>query len=398
VALPTLPHLSTADRRARLAQRHHLAASYAAHTPEEVACDIVALHGTDPATVFLSVAARLGTPSTADLERALYVDKTLLRMLGMRRTVFTVPVGVAPVVQAACTRAIAAQERKRTVQLLSEGTELSGDLARWFVDLEAATEVALQQRGEATAQELTADVPLLRTSISMAQGKSYGGVQNVVTRVLSQLAADGRIVRARPRGSWISSQFRWAYFDSWLPGGLPDLDVHAAQAELVRRWLRAFGPGTLVDLKWWTGLTTGEVKRALAGLETVEVRLDDDRVGLVLADDVGPVGDVEPWIALLPALDPTPMGYTERDWFLGPHAPRLFDRSGNIGPSIWSDGRIVGGWAQLKNGTVAFKLLEDIGAEAERKVARAAELFGDWLGTVRVTPRFRTPLERELSA
>src|SRR5207248_7965990 len=104
------------------------------------------------------------------------------------------------------------------------------------------------------------------------------------------------------------------------------------------------------------------------------------------------------WIALLPGLDPTPMGYVERDWFLGPHAPRIFDRSGNIGPSIWCDGRIVGGWAQRKNGTIAFKLLEDIGAQAEKSVAHAADLLGRWLGSVRVTPRFRTPLERELSA
>ena len=92
VALPTLPQISTAERRARLGSRQRLVASHAAHTPEEVACDLVALHGSDPATVFLSVAARLGVPSSADVERALYVDKTLVRMLGMRRTVFTVPV------------------------------------------------------------------------------------------------------------------------------------------------------------------------------------------------------------------------------------------------------------------------------------------------------------------
>src|SRR5262245_17224946 len=105
VALPALPSISTAERRARLGQRHRLAASHAAPSPELVACDVVALHGTDPATVFLSVAARVGVPASGDVERALYVDKTLVRMLGMRRTVFTVPVEVAPIVQAACTRA-----------------------------------------------------------------------------------------------------------------------------------------------------------------------------------------------------------------------------------------------------------------------------------------------------
>ena len=92
------------------------------------------------------------------------------------------------------------------------------------------------------------------------------------------------------------------------------------------------------------------------------------------------------------------MGFVDRGWFLGDHAPRLFDRTGNIGPSVWSDGRIVGGWAQRKNGTMAYKLLEDVGAAAERAVESAAHDLERWLGAVRVTPRFRTPLERELSA
>jgi hypothetical protein len=244
---------------------------------------------------------------------------------------------------------------------------------------------------------LSTDIPALRTPIRFNEDKSYGGVQNVVTRVLSQLAADGRIVRARPRGSWISSQFRWSSIDAWLPHGLADLSVSDAQVELVRRWLLAFGPGTLGDLKWWTGLTLGDVRRALNALEITEVELDG-ATGFVLADDIEPVGAPEPWIALLPALDPTPMGYTEREWFLGPHAPSLFDRSGNIGPTVWANGRVVGGWAQRKNGTIAFKLLEDIGSTLDKRVSHAAEFLGNWLGDVRVTPRFRTPLERELSA
>ena len=51
--------------------------------------------------------------------------------------------------------------RKRTVQLLAQGTDLKGDLARWFSDLEDATQQALEKRGEATAQELTSDLPAL---------------------------------------------------------------------------------------------------------------------------------------------------------------------------------------------------------------------------------------------
>jgi hypothetical protein len=118
--------------------------------------------------------------------------------------------------------------------------------------------------------------------------------------------------------------------------------------------------------------------------------------GAVLPDDLQPAPAPEPWVALLPALDPTPMGWTVRDWFLGPHAGALFDRSGNIGPSVWCDGRIVGGWAQRADGEIVTRLLEDVGTEAATAVAAEAERLRQWIGPVRVTPRFRTPLEREL--
>jgi hypothetical protein len=213
------------------------------------------------------------------------------------------------------------------------------------------------------------------------------------------LSAEGRIVRGRPRGSWVSSQYRWAPISAWLPNGLDSLPAAAAaQERLIGEWLRAFGPGTLEDLKWWTGLTMSEVKRALHQLPVAEVDLGGNLTGLLLKDDLVPLPQPEPWICFLPALDPTPMGYSRRDWFLGSHGAALFDQSGNIGPSVWRDGRIVGGWAHRPDGAVAYKLLEDIGSEAEREVKHTAEQLSAWLGEIRVKPRFRTPLERELSS
>jgi hypothetical protein len=387
--------MEVAERRARLGRRHHLAASARAYDPLEVARDLVALHGTDPATVFLSAAARVRQPSVADIERALYTDRQLIRMLGMRRTMFVVSDELAPVVQAACTNAIAAQLKRRYQQLL-EGANVVPEVGSWWASVAEATLAALEKRRLATAQELGQDVPELKTQILRAEGKSYAGTQSIATWMLMQLSAEGRIVRGQPRGSWISSQYRWAPIDAWLPDGLADLPTATAQTALVREWLRAFGPGSLDDLKWWSGLTMGEVKRALAALDTVEVDMGES-VGLVLASDAEAVAAPEPWVALLPALDVTPMAYVRREWFLGSHAPALFDRSGNIGPSVWSDGRIVGGWAQRRDGTVVFKLLEDVGRDAERSIEAAAQALGGWLDAVRITPRFRTPLERELS-
>lgn len=91
-------------------------------------------------------------------------------------------------------------------------------------------------------------------------------------------------------------------------------------------------------------------------------------------------------------------GVAARDWYLGEHGPALFDTNGNIGPTVWWQGRIVGGWAQRPDGAIALHVLEDIGADARAAIEAEAARMTRFLGEVRVTPRFRTPLERELSA
>ncbi|WP_410050062.1 winged helix DNA-binding domain-containing protein [Actinomadura sp. CNU-125] len=230
-----------------------------------------------------------------------------------------------------------------------------------------------------------------------APGKSYSRPTGVTTWVLVVLGCAGRIVRGRPNGSWTSSQYKWAPVEKWLPDGIAPMPADDARTALVERWLRAFGPAPAADLKWWTGWTAAQVKKALAPLDTTEVDLDG-AAGIVLTDDLEPVEAPEPWAALLPALDPTPMGWQERGWFLGEHRPALFDRNGNIGPTIWWDGRVVGGWAQRPDGEIALRFLEDAGAEARAAAEREAGRIAAWYGDVRAIPRFRTPLERELTA
>jgi hypothetical protein len=379
------------ERRARLGVRHLLAAR--AETALEVADALVALHGTDPASVYLAAAARMRAPEVAAIEREMYDERGLVRMLCMRRTVFTVPAALVPVVQAACTNDVARLERRRTLLFLDQAGV--GDDA-WLREVEDATVTALRARGAAFAAELSADEPRLKKKLVLAQGTKNESWPAVAGRVLLGLAAEGRIVRGRPRGSWISSQFRWSPMESWLPGGIPELPADAARAELVRRWLAAYGPGTLADLKWWSGLSLTEVRKALALIDTEDADLDGTP-GVVLASDTEPVAAPGPWVALLPALDPTVMGWAGRGWYLGEHGPALFDRSGNAGPTVWADGRIVGGWAQREDGEVVHRLLEDVGAETSAAVAAEAARLTGWLAPVRVKPRFRTPLERELA-
>jgi len=391
-------HIADAERRARLGLRHRLATPARAREVTTVAGDLVGLHATDPASVFLSAAARLAAPATAivDLERALYDDRRLVRTLGMRRTMFVIPLDLVPVIQAACTDAIAAVERRRLLALI-ESAGIATDGAAWLRRAEDRTLAALEGSDGRTGAELSKAVPELQERVLLGEGKKWGGAVGLTTRVLFLLGAEQRAVRGRPKGGWTSTQHRWVAMDRWLPDGVSKMPAADARAALADRWLAAFGPAAEGDLKWWAGWTVAQTRAALAAAQAVEVALDDGP-GWVRAGDDGPVRSPAPWVALLPALDPTTMGWQRRAWYLGPHGPRLFDRSGNAGPTVWVDGRVVGGWGQRPDGEVVHRLLEDVGAEAVGAVDTAAAALTAWLGGARIKPRFPTPLLRELAA
>ena len=386
--------IDAAERRARLAARHRLAAP----APDVTAATgaLVGLHSSDPVSVYLSARSRVRGFQVAHLEDALYSERSLVRVLGMRRTMFVVPRDLAAVLDAACTRALVAAERRRLLTMIGE-QGLAADPEPWLADVAARTLAALRERGQATAKELTAAVPELAAKLTFGAGRRWAGAMGLSTRVLFLLATEARIVRARPLGTWISSQYRWAATAAWLDGDRPDPEPAAARAELVRRWLAAFGPGTLRDVAWWTGWSQRMTRDALASAGAVEVDLDAG-AGFVLADDLEPVPPPPAWAALLPALDPTVMGWKERSWYLGGHQDRLFDRNGNAGPTVWADGRVVGGWAQRPDGRVVVELLEAVPPAARDRIEEEAERLRRWLAGTVIVPRFRTPLERRLTS
>lgn len=384
-----------AERRARLARRHRLAPGHRAPDAAAATRSVVCLHGTDPATVYLSAWARVDGFVTADLDKALYDDRTLVKHLCMRRTLFVFDARMLGVVQAAASARVADQERRRLAKQV-EQAGLHPDGTAWLAAAEAATLDALDTLGEASATELRAAVPLLEGSIVYAPDKPYGGTAPVGPRVLTTLSAGGRILRGPNQGSWNISRPRWVATRRWL-GVDPELPAEAtARAELVRRWLHAFGPATVADVKWWLGSTVAAARTALADAGAVEVDLHG-APGVALADDLDPVDPVEPWPALLPGLDPTTMGWSERGWYLDPHRGKIFDRNGNGGPTAWWDGRIVGGWNQNPAGEVYLQLLEDVGAEASAALAAEAARLTEWLGGLRIAPRFPSPLSSERS-
>ena len=106
-------HVSDEERRARLAVRHALAPAHRAGSPEVATRALTALHSTEAATVHLSLRARVDALTVADVDRALYTDRSLVKQLAMRRTLFVFPRELLPAVWPSASARVAATERAR---------------------------------------------------------------------------------------------------------------------------------------------------------------------------------------------------------------------------------------------------------------------------------------------
>jgi hypothetical protein len=372
-------HVSDDERRARLAVRHALAPAFRASSPLAATEAMAVLHATEPAAVYLSCWARVPELRLADVDRALYADRTVVKQLAMRRTLFVFPRDLLPAAWPSASARVAAAEGAR----MAKDAAGAGLPADW---LDRAREQVLGVLAGApdglSAAEIRKAAPLLDVTVA---GLWTG------LRVLTHLGATGEIVRGVNGGRWYTSRPRWTLMRDWL-GDVPAApDAAAGYRELVRRWLRAFGPGTEDDLVWWLGSTRGAVRTALASLETVAVTLDGGSTGWLLPDDLDEVPDPGPWVALLPVLDPTIMGWRGRGFYLGPHRDHCFDRNGNAGTSVWVDGRVVGCWVQDAAGVVEVRLLSPVSAAARRALDDEAARLTTWLAGFRVPTVYRSP-------
>ncbi len=344
------------------------------------------LHATEAPSVYLSLWARVDGLTVADVDRALYDERSLVKQLAMRRTLFVFPRDLLPAAWGSASARVAAALRARLAKEIEAGG-LASDGAAWVDAAEAATLAHLADGAELSAQQLREQVPELAGRLDIGKG-AYAANVSVAPRVLTQLGVEAKIVRGRNAGSWWTARPQWTAMASWLGqdgGSVPEpAKEREGYAELVRRWLATFGPGTEADLVWWLGSTKTAVRAALADVAAVEVGLDGGATGWVLPDDQ-PDPPVEPWAALLPVLDPTVMGWKERGFYLGPHGPMLFDTNGNAGTTAWWDGRIVGCWVQDPDGVVLVHLLEDVGADARAALDAEATRLTGWLAGHRVS-------------
>jgi hypothetical protein len=382
-------HVPDSERRARLARRHAVAPWSRVADPEAATRAMTVLHSTEPATVYLSCWARVPDLTVGDVDRALHADRSLVKQLAMRRTLFVFPRDLLPAAWGSASARVAEAELKRMAKDV-EKAGIAADGTQWVHDARAAILAELAGRPDGlTAVEVRDLLPHVAVKFDVTAGSVWNH-----GRLLTHLGLTADIVRGTNTQHWRLSRPRWTLMSDWLGAPPEPLPLAQGYAEIVRRWLATFGPGTEADLVWWLGATKGAVRAALAAVQAVEVSLDGGGVGWVLPDDVDEEPPAEPWAALLPVLDPTVMGWRDRAWYLGDHGSDLFDRNGNAGTTAWVDGRVVGAWVQDDEGVVSVHLLEPVPDAARAALDVVSVRLTTWLDGVRVGTVYPSPAMR----
>lgn len=363
--------------------RRHLLTDGPVEDVVGVADALVGLHATTASTVHLSVWARNQDVAPESVDAALYDERTLVKQLAMRRTLFVVSRPVLADAVGAVGSRVAASEKTTMMRDLRRD-DGPADPEQWIADARDAV-LHVLDGVELSAARVRKALPDFDIAIMRDVGKKYGGPSPMLPRVLNHLAARGDVVRGTNHAQWFTSRPGWTSMTSWLGGPLPAVTADEGHRRLVDRWLRSFGPGTEADLVWWLGSTKTAVRRALGALDVVEVTLSSGEIGYLHSDDVDPVAPVEPRALLLPALDPTTMGWRGRGFYLDDaFVPHLFDTTGNGGQTAWWDGRVVGGWVQ-EDDRVRVQLLTDVPPDGVRALEERADELAAWLGDVRLT-------------
>jgi hypothetical protein len=346
--------------RRRVLAKHDLLSRAGAGGAVQVADDVLGLHATSPTTPYLSLFERVQGFASDHLEDALYERRDLVRLKGMRGTVFLFSRRLAPLVFAATRAATLASDR------------------RWLAtNADGYARLAPKVVGALAGQSLT-----------VKQLRQVLGADAELAGVVAMLCDEGRIVRDQPIGSRNSSTFRYRLWAEVLPDVvLDEWDEAAAMRELVRLYIDSYGPVTRADLIWWTGLPARRIDGALSHLgdELVPVSVVGLEGELLMTasalDQTAAVDRGGAPVNLLPMLDPFTMGYRDRSRLLDPSLNEtVIDRGGNATSVVLVDGRVAGVWdfPEAPNTAVRVLLFEPGHRGRKRILEHAAETAAFW--------------------
>lgn len=311
----------------------------------------------EPRAARLAFRARARGLTAADVDRARTEDRSLLRAWMMRKTVHLVP----------------SEDAGWLVPLFSE------QIVRW--SRKRLADFGLDRDGQDRAlavlhRAVEDDGPLTRTELAerlAAAGFETANEFKVHLWLLATL--DGELCLGPDRGG----QTCLVLTRDWI-GELERRPREESLAELARRYLRGYGPASDRDLARWSGLP---LRDARLGLERISAELTETTLAdeTLLALGRVPRAASGTVVRMLGAYDNYNLGYTSRDFAVGPeNVKQVVPGGGVVRPAIVADGRLIGTWSSKRSGkrlAVTIEPFAELDAATEEAIrAEIADIGG----------------------
>ena len=344
-------------------QRQHLQARLPAAGLAQAVRDSGGLQAQVTSCAETALWARVEGIAKADVERALWVDRSLVRTWCMRGTAHVLAAPDVPIYLAALRSGVLREQQRWTTRA---GLD-AGESER------AANLIAGSlEDGPLTRREIAERV------VDRADSNESGlrrWIEHSLGGIIKQAAIRGLVCCGPPRGR----ETTFVRLDQWL-GGVALPPESEAQQVLFRRYVRTYGPTTVRNFAYWAGIRVSEAA-------TVRERLGDqvvdagEGIGLLLAEDAG-TRLAEPLKSdhtrLLDSFDPYMLGHADKGHLVdSAHYKRVYRKAGWISPVVLVAGRVAGVWSSKRSGqrlrmtvatfhTVSSRTRKRIEAEANR--------------------------------
>ncbi|MGC4152277.1 MAG: winged helix DNA-binding domain-containing protein [Propionicimonas sp.] len=338
------------------------------------------IQNSPPGSGLLALHARVRNVTQARLDDALGKDKTLLQSWSMRGAPFYFPTADAPIFTAGVLppteegmRQLLLGVRPALDQLglsLTETVELTSAEIRHVL---SGRRLAIDELGKELAERIAGNLSKKQCEVweqegPYAAGQPFGeAVAHFCLRILTLQG----VACFAPRDD---NKAPFVLVDEWLGRPIPDTDPRAARAELLRRYLRCYGPSTRADFAAWLGVRAGDADPWWSLIEDEMTQVHFGRTTWILTDDLDALRSppMPKGVRLLPPRDPYTQLRDRETIADKSHHKELWKPVGDPG-AVLAEGKIIGFWRPRKSGrnlTITIKTFDPL-KDRDRNRARA---------------------------
>lgn len=330
-----------------------------------------------PGSGLLVLHARVRNVTQERLDEAVGEDKTLLQSWSMRGAPFFFPTADAPIFTAGVLPPTEEGMRQFILGVgpavdqlglrLSKMVELTGAEIRHVL---SGRRLAIDELGKELAERIAGRLSKQQRAVWEREGPYAAGqpLGEAVVRFCLRILTVQGVVCFAPRDE---NKAPFVLVDEWLGDPIPATEPETARAELLRRYLRCYGPSTRADFATWLGVRAGDADPWWSLVEGEMMQVDFGRATWMLTDDLDALRSppTPKGVRLLPPRDPY-LQLRDRETVVDKkHHKELWKPSGDPG-AVLADGKVIGLWRPRKSGQNLTITITTFGALKERDTKR----------------------------